>query len=495
MFQNIGKHQTLENIDMLKSCKNPSIILLLNKDKTLQFEQVSPYFTQEEKEILASYVEKFALKSNGAECFYLPGFETRQHKLNVIILPSEPKEKHLPWERVGKNLAQNVKRYQVEGLLFESKFEHNVLKALWNGYYASNKQDLRYKSKPQTQVNSAVFYGDQSTTDAMNLHLIEIEAMLSAKFFGNAPGNILTTTAFAKEAEKLAGGEMKVRILERTALEKENMHLLLAVGNSSEHPPYLAVMEWVPEGTEKQKPLALVGKGVCFDTGGVNLKPSSALLGMKHDMCGAAAVIATMEACKKLNIKKRVIGVLALVENALSDKAMRPDDILTSRSGKTVSILNTDAEGRLILGDAVDYTIDKYQPETLIDLATLTGACVVALGSAYAGLFSNDDQLAENLYKSGLKTNEKVWRLPLGKEYSDMIINDLSDIQNVGMPMREAGSITAAVFIEAFIKDGVKWAHLDIAGTAMPEKHPIHSKGASGYGPMLLLEYIKSQID
>ena len=499
MFQSINKIKSIGAEEVLKNCKNPGQIVYIDHDhkiiENLTFNQTLGQY----KEKIEKILREMSFDCKGNEVALVHNSFSDEKRFHIIAIAVSPKKSHLNWQKLGKSIAHSAKKHKLDGIIFPSEIfldqkilTEKAFEDIMTGFYGSSWNDNRFKSKQDETTNIKLFCDNKKLKDKINKHLIKVEAMLSAKFFGNAPGNTLTTTAFAKYAESLHGQGMHVKILDQKALEKENMSLMLAVGNSSIHPPYLAIMEWAPEGTENDTPLAVVGKGVCFDTGGVNLKPSSAILGMHMDMCGAASVISTMDACKKLKIKKRIIGVLALVENAIGDKAQRPGDIVTARSGKTVSILNTDAEGRLILADAVDYTIDNYKPHTLIDLATLTGAVIMALGSHYAGLFSNDDELVKKISQSGQNTHEKVWRLPLGEEYSNMVKNNFSDIQNLGTPS-EAGSITAAAFIQEFIKNETKWAHIDIAGTAMPKSHPIHEKGATGYGPMLLLDFIMTE--
>lgn len=282
-------------------------------------------------------------------------------------------------------------------------------------------------------------------------------------------------------------------MLGRAEMKKLGMHMLLGVGQGSARESKLVAMEWLG-GKKGQAPVAFVGKGVCFDTGGISLKPGPGMEDMKWDMGGAGAVVGAMAAIAGRKAKANVIGVIGLVENMPDGAAQRPSDIVTSMSGQTVEILNTDAEGRLVLGDAIWWTQEKYKPKAIIDLATLTGAIIISLGSEFAGLFSNNDGLAEAIAKAGTTAGDPVWRMPLVKGHYDAIKSDVADIKNIGG--KEAGSSTAAAFIGKFIKEGQAWAHLDIAGMAWTSKDKgVCPKGATAFGVRLLDEYVRSAIE
>jgi leucyl aminopeptidase len=301
------------------------------------------------------------------------------------------------------------------------------------------------------------------------------------------PPNVLTTEEFAKRAKELEKLGVKVTILTEKDLKKLKMGALLGVAQGSEMPPRLVIMEW-NGGKAKSKPVALVGKGVVFDSGGLSIKPAGGMEAMKGDMGGAAAVVGAMHAIAARKAKSNVVGVIGLVENMPDGKAQRPGDIVTSMSGKTIEVLNTDAEGRLVLADALHYTEKKFDPVIMIDLATLTGACMVALGQHHAGLFCNDDGLAVQLVEAGQRTGEMLWRMPLSKDYDKMIDTPVADMKNIGG--RYAGAITAAQFLQRFV-DKTKWAHLDIAGTAFSsQKSDVSTGWASGYGARLLNQLV-----
>ncbi len=279
-------------------------------------------------------------------------------------------------------------------------------------------------------------------------------------------------------------------MLDEKQIKKLGMGALLGVGQGSDAPARLVTMLWQGNPSAKDKrPAALVGKGITFDTGGYSLKPPGGMERMKYDMAGAGAVIGAMMALAGRKAKANVVGVVALAENMVSGGAMRPSDIVTTMSGQTVEVLNTDAEGRLVLADALWYTQEKFKPRAIVDLATLTGAMVVALGHEYAGMFSNDDTLSAQLTKAGEGVSELLWRFPMNEAYDRDIDSPIADMKNIGSA-GEAGSITAAQFLQRFIQKGMPWAHLDIAGMAWENKgKPLYPKGASGYGVRLLEQF------
>jgi len=285
------------------------------------------------------------------------------------------------------------------------------------------------------------------------------DGMFFARDLVSEPPNILYPAEFAKRLKKLSKSGLKVEVLGETQMEKLGMGALLGVGQGSVRESQLVVMSWMG-GPADEAPIAFVGKGVCFDTGGISLKPAAGMEDMKGDMGGAAAVSGLMLALAERKAKANVIGVVGLVENMPDGGAIRPGDILTSLSGQTIEVINTDAEGRLVLADALWYTQDKYKPKLMVDLATLTGAILVSLGKNHAGLFSNDDKLAEDLTKAGLAEDQKLWRLPMGPAYDKLIDSKFADMKNTGG--RDGGSITAAQFLERYVNK-LPWAHLDIA--------------------------------
>jgi leucyl aminopeptidase len=313
------------------------------------------------------------------------------------------------------------------------------------------------------------------------------EGVTFARDLVNEPANILTPPEFTGRLRALEAEGLKVEVLDEPALRSLGMNALLAVGQGSAQPTSAVILRWDgPAGAEvKAGNLVFIGKGVCFDTGGISIKPAQGMEDMKGDMAGAAAVAGAMVALARRNAPVHAIGLVGLVENMPSGTAIRPGDVVTSASRQTIEILNTDAEGRLVLADLLWYAQAKLEPKLIVTLATLTGAILVALGKENAGLFSNDDTLSSQITEAGLDTGDTAWRLPLSKKYNKALDSKIADMKNIGG--RDAGSITAAQFLQRFVNDGMPWAHLDIAGTAMgsPATDINHSWG-SGYGVRLL---------
>lgn len=308
----------------------------------------------------------------------------------------------------------------------------------------------------------------------------------------NEPPNVLGPVEFAAKARELEKLGVDVEILTEKEMQKLGMGALLGVAQGSVRPPRLAVMQW-KGGKSGESPVAFVGKGVVFDTGGISIKPAAGMEEMKGDMGGAATVTGLMHVLAARKAAVNAVGIIGLVENMPDGNAQRPGDIVTSMSGQTIEVINTDAEGRLVLCDALWYCNDRFKPKFMVDLATLTGAILVALGNVHAGLFSNDDQLSEQLTEAGLETGEKLWRMPLGKEYDKMIDSKFADMKNTGG--RHAGSITAAHFLKRFVQE-TPWAHLDIAGTAMGSPlDEINQSWGSGFGVRLLDELVRANYE
>jgi leucyl aminopeptidase len=299
------------------------------------------------------------------------------------------------------------------------------------------------------------------------------------------PGNVVYPESFAEHIEGLAELGIDVEILGKEAMAVLGMGALLSVGDGSVRESKLAVMRWNGASDPDAAPVAFVGKGVTFDTGGISIKPSASMEEMKYDMAGAGCVAGLMKALAGRKARVNAVGIIGLVENMPSGSATRPGDVVTSMSGQTIEVINTDAEGRLVLSDALYYTHTRFKPHFMVDLATLTGAIVVALGTYQAGLFCNDDELAERIMDAGESVGEKAWRMPLGERYDKDVNSEIADMKNVGKG-REAGSVTAAQFLQRFVGE-TKWAHLDIAGMAWCKKDtPLVPLGAAGFGVRLL---------
>ena len=309
----------------------------------------------------------------------------------------------------------------------------------------------------------------------------------------NEPANVLTTTNFADRLVEMSSLGLKVDVLEEKDLEKLGMHMMLSVGQGSDSPSKVVVMHW-NGGAKDAAPLALVGKGVVFDTGGISLKPAGGMEDMTMDMGGAGVVAGTMRALALRKAKANVVGLVGLVENMPSGNATRPGDVVTSMKGDTVEVINTDAEGRLVLGDVMWYAQDRFKPAGMIDLATLTGAIIIGLGHENAGVFSNNDDLCKGFLKAAEAEGEGAWRMPLGEAYDKQLKSRIADMKNVGG--RPAGSITAAQFLQRFVKDDCPWIHLDIAGVASVKSETAFAPtGATGWGVMALNRLVQDQFE
>ncbi len=355
----------------------------------------------------------------------------------------------------------------------EQAFRADGLKSKPSKAPALKQVTFATREKPTAALKSTL---DQAAATARGMEL--------AKTLGNLPGNVCTPTHLAARAQALgkAHKSIKTTVLEEKDMHKLGMGAFLSVTRGSEQPAKLITLEY-HGGDKKQKPIVLVGKGITFDSGGISLKPGAEMDEMKYDMCGAASVLGTLQAIAEMGLKLNVVGVIPSCENLPSGRATKPGDIVTSLSGQTIEILNTDAEGRLILCDALTYSA-KFNPDTVIDIATLTGACVIALGHVASGLFSNEGQLAKELLAAGEQAHDRVWQLPLWDDYQPLLDSNFADMQNIGG--RAGGTITAACFLSRFTKD-YRWAHLDIAGTAWKSGK---EKGATGRPVALLTQYL-----
>ena len=317
----------------------------------------------------------------------------------------------------------------------------------------------------------------------------------TARDLVNEPANVINPIAFAKRAEELQKYGLTTEVYDEKQLKAKGLNMMLGVAQGSINPPRLVVVQWRGNPEDKNTHAVLVGKGVTFDSGGLSLKPAKGMEDMKEDLAAAATALGTLQSLAMQRAKVNVAAVMAMVENMPSGTAQRPGDIVKSLAGITVEVINTDAEGRLVLGDALCYAQERFKSPILIDLASLTGAIIVALGTDYAGLFSNDDLLARQMEKASADSGEKLWRLPLDELFEDDIVSDIADIKNA-CSSRAAGSITAATFLKRFILPQTKWAHLDIAGVALREKNGLLGpKGGSGFGVWLLNKYIRNNLE
>jgi leucyl aminopeptidase len=357
------------------------------------------------------------------------------------------------------------------------------------------------KSAPAGKDEAATPTGEVtlmcSNPDAVEAALVPLRATVEGVFLTrdliSAPANILTTTSFAEQLLALRDLGVTVEVLEEADMEKLGMGSLLSVGHGSESPSKLVVMQW-NGGTKAEAPLALVGKGVVFDTGGYSLKAPAGMEDMTMDMGGAGVVAGVMHTLARRGAKANVVGLVGLVENMISGRATRPGDVVRSMKGDTIEVINTDAEGRLVLADVLWYAQERFNPAGIVDLATLTGAIIIGLGHEKAGVFSNDDTLCNAVLKAAEAEGEGAWRMPLAPAYDAKLKSAIADMKNVGA--RDAGAITAAQFLQRFVKDGMPWVHLDIAGVASVKEDTAYSpKGATGWGVMALNRLVADRFE
>ena len=385
--------------------------------------------------------------------------------------------------------SENVrnKKLSDEELISEFLYGYNLKSYSFEKYKSKKKSDTSIKI--EVCVNKVEKFKKEFETFSS----IKSGVFL-ARDLVSEPPNELNPKHYTEEILKLTKLGLKVQVFGEKDLKKMGMNSLLGVGQGSSNETFLVTIKWNGK-KEKGKPLCFVGKGVCFDTGGISLKPARFMEEMKYDMGGSAVVVGLMKTLALRKAKVNAVGVVGLVENMPGSNAQRPGDIVKSYSGKTIEVLNTDAEGRLVLADALAYAEKEFKPKFIIDLATLTGAIIIALGEEYAGLFSNDDKLSEQLFKIGNTINEKVWRLPLHKNYDKLMNSKYADVQNINYA-GGAGSITAAQFLQRFVSKEIPWVHLDIAGMAFSKKAAsINSGGATGFGVRLLNDLIRKHYE
>jgi len=412
--------------------------------------------------------------------------------LKKDLLNSDAENLGAKFYDIFKDLKQ--RNYIINSDTIRSK-SNNIIGYFLHGLKLKSYEFNKYKTKKNKKNISIVVVGKNkpSKEDQIKFKAVE-DGTFYTRDLVSEPGNILHPDEYAKRLQSLKKYGLKVNVLDEKKLKKLGMNTLLGVGQGSIRGSYLVTMEWIGL-KDKSKPLAFVGKGVCFDTGGISLKPAKFMEDMTYDMAGSAVVVGLMKSLALRKAKINAVGVVGLVENMPGGNALRPGDILKSYSGKTVEVLNTDAEGRLVLADALTYTEEKYKPKFIVDLATLTGAIIVSLGSEYAGLFSNDDKLSKQLIDTGEIVEEKVWRMPLSKNFDKLIDSKNADMQNINY-VGGAGSTTAAQFLQRFILNKTPWAHLDIAGMAFSKYGgALNSGGATGYGVRLLNKLVEDHYE
>ena len=414
---------------------------------------------------------------------------------NIVLIKLKKNIKNYEIENLGGDFFNFIKGSEKKNFVINSDSIsyniNNLVGYFLHGVKLKSYKFEKYLTKKEKKIIKITVTGTNkpSLKDQIRFKAIE-EGTYYARDLVSEPGNVLHPDEYAKRINLLKKNKLKINIYDEKKLKKLGMNTLLGVGQGSIRGSYLVTIEWKGR-KDNSKPLAFVGKGVCFDTGGISLKPAKFMEDMTYDMAGSATVVGLMKSLALRKAKVNAIGVVGLVENMPGGNAQRPGDIIKSYSGKTVEILNTDAEGRLVLADALTFTEKKYKPKFIVDLATLTGAIIVSLGSEYAGLFSNDDKLCNQLIHSGEKTQEKVWRMPLNENFDKLIDSKNADMQNINY-VGGAGSTTAAQFLQRFILNKTPWAHLDIAGMAFSKYGgALNSGGATGYGVRLLNQLVE----
>ena len=466
------------------TAKNSAAVLVLTKEQVKKSTLKQVKFAKEQF--------SFAGDNNQAHLLSIDA------KLVVVIGAGEEKKlDELQLQKVGSRINSFLNHAKVkEGTVF---FDSKDAKDLANIAFGATLQGYRFnkyfedKKKNKTlKLQSISFASANSAKVEKEFAPLKIlsENIFLTRDLVSEPANILHPESYADICKKFKKDGLEVEVLGEAQMKKLGMNALVGVGQGSEKESKLVILKW-NGGKKGEAPLAFVGKGVTFDTGGISIKPSANMEDMKSDMGGSAVVAGLLRNLAMRKAKVNVVGVIGLTENMPSGTAQRPGDVVKSMSGQTIEIINTDAEGRLVLADALHYTNTKFKPKFIVDLATLTGAIIVALADVYSGLFCNDDDLAKKIEACGNVTGERTWRLPIGEEYDAMINSDIADMKNVGGG-RGAGSTTAAQFLKRFVGK-TKWAHLDIAGVAWRGKGDAMAvKGASGYGVNLLNELVKT---
>ena len=463
-------------------------------DEKLQIKNLKSTFSNHE----ISYISEIIKKKSTKKSFV--SFDLSSKK-RIILIPIKENLENVQIEHLGANFYNYIQENSINDISInldslKIKPFKDYLGCFLHGLKLRSYDFNIYKSKKEKKNYIINILGKKNNSFSKNeLKFKALEDGLKfTKDLVSEPGNILHPDEYTKRLNLLKKIGLKINVYNEKKLKKLGMNALLGVGQGSIRGSYLVTLEW--NGLKnKTKPLAFVGKGVCFDTGGISLKPAKFMEDMTYDMAGSAVVAGLMKNLALKKAKINAVGVVGLVENMPGGNAQRPGDIVKSYSKKTIEILNTDAEGRLVLADALTFTERKFKPKFIIDLATLTGAIIVSLGSEYAGLFSNDDKLSKQILSAGEKVEEKLWRMPLHKNYDKLINSKNADMQNINY-VGGAGSTTAAQFLQRFILNKTPWAHLDIAGMAFSKYGgALNSSGATGFGVRLLNKLIEDNYE
>ena len=480
------------NYSNKKLNKSSSNLILFSNDK-FSLINLKRYLSSSEFNYINDLLKTNDLKKN------LLVFELTSKK-KIVLISIKNNLKNSDFESLGAEFYKRVNygknsEYFLNSESVDSRHK-NFVSHFLHGLKLKSYEFKKYKSKKDTRIISINILNSKNKPSAKNQ--LRFKALEEGTFYArdlvSEPGNILHPDEYAKRLNSLKKDGLKINIYDKKKLKKLGMNALLGVGMGSIRGSYLVTIEW-NGAKNNSKPLAFVGKGVTFDTGGYSLKPARFMEDMTYDMAGSAAVVGLMKNLAIRKAKINAVGVVGLVENMVSGVAQRPGDIVKSYSGKTIEVLNTDAEGRLVLADALSFTEKKFKPKIIVDLATLTGAIIVCLGSEYAGLFSNDDKLSKQLISAGENVEEKLWRMPLHKNYDKLMNSKNADMQNINY-VGGAGSTTAAQFLQRFILNKTPWAHLDIAGMAFSKYGgALNSGGATGFGVRLLNQLIEENYE
>ena len=480
-------------IKYLKAKYKPASNVVLFSDEKFNINKLKRHFSNSEFSYVNDLLKSSDLKKN------LLVFDLSSKK-KIVLVSIKKNSKSSEIESLGAEFYGRINQGKsVEYFLISDSLENNnqnLLSHFLHGLKLKSYSFKKYKTKKEERNISINIIGKKNIPSAQTR--LKFKALEEGTFYArdlvSEPGNVLHPDEYAKRINALKKDGLKISIYDQKKLNTLGMHALLGVGQGSIRGSYLVTMEW-SGAKNNSKPLAFVGKGVCFDTGGYSLKPARFMEDMTYDMAGSATVVGLMKNLALRKAKINAVGVVGLVENMVSGNAQRPGDIVKSYSGKTIEVLNTDAEGRLVLADALTFTEKKFKPKFIIDLATLTGAIIVCLGSEYAGLFSNDDKLSNQIFDAGEKVEEKVWRMPLHKNYDKLMNSKNADVQNINY-VGGAGSTTAAQFLQRFILNKTPWAHLDIAGMAFSKYGgALNSSGATGFGVRLLNKLVEENYE
>jgi len=472
--------------------KKPSNNLVLFVEENFNISGLKKYISGAEFSYISDLLKNSDLKKN------LLFFDVNSKKTIFLIAVKKNLEtsdiENLGAEFHGYINYAKKNEYFINPDSINNEYE-NLLGYFLHGLKLKSYEFNIYKSKKDKRIISINVIGNKKTLkNELRFKAIE-EGTFFARDLVSEPPNILNPKEYANRLLKLRKLGIKVTVYNETQMKNLGMNSLLGVGRGSVNESFLVTLEWNGNKKDKKAPLSFVGKGVCFDTGGISLKPAKFMEEMKYDMAGSAVVAGLIQTLATRKAKVNAVGVVGLVENMPGGNAQRPGDIVKAYNGKTIEVLNTDAEGRLVLADALSFTEAKFKPRFMIDLATLTGAIIMALGEEYAGLFSNNDDLSNKIFKVGEKVKEKVWRLPLHNNYDKLINSSIADMQNINYS-GGAGSITAAQFLQRFVTSKTPWAHLDIAGMAFSKKAAnLNPGGATGFGVRLLNQLIEEHYE